>query len=216
MKTPWEDRETSGFFGGIFRTLRDALFTPSEFFRNMSITGGLTDPLLYALIVGMVGIMSHYFWSILLYDSMQHFMTPELRAAAGNNLIGTRGASIATAMTPFLLMFWLFIVSGLLHVILLLLNGARAGFEATFRVISYSVSPFICLAIPWCGMPLTILWVATLSIIGIKEAQETSGGKAAVAVLFPLVLCCGLVLAAIALFMGAMVASFGSLMHLYQ
>ena len=54
-KTAWEDREAKGFFAGLFRTLNDTLLHPTAFFKKMPVTGGLTDPLLYALIVGMVG-----------------------------------------------------------------------------------------------------------------------------------------------------------------
>ena len=48
-KTPWEDRETIGFFYGLLKTVRAVLFTPADFFRNMRVHGGLTDPLLFAV-----------------------------------------------------------------------------------------------------------------------------------------------------------------------
>jgi hypothetical protein len=215
-KTPWEDRETVGFVSGLFRTVKETLFRPSEFFRKMPVTGGLTDPLLFALITGMTGLMFFYCWDILLHDSLRNFMTPELRAASEQSLFGERGESFGAVMTPFLLILWLFIASGLLHLFLLMARGTRAGYAATFRVIAYSVSPFVFLAIPVCGMPVTALWVMTLAIIGLKEAHETSGGKAAFAVLFPFLFCCGLLVLALALFMGAVAASFGSMMHMYR
>ncbi len=56
----------------------------------------------------------------------------------------------------------------------------------------------------------------TTAIIGLKEAHETSGGKAAAAVLFPLLFCCGLAVLAIALFMGAVAASFGYFFQTYR
>ena len=63
-KTPWEDREARGFFGGLFKSLNETLFRPSEYFRKMSVTGGLTDPLLYALIMGMAGLIFSVLWQI--------------------------------------------------------------------------------------------------------------------------------------------------------
>jgi hypothetical protein len=215
-KTPWEDREAVGFTNGLFRTVKETLLHPSDFFRGMPVSGGLADPLIFALITGMAGLMFLNFWDILLHDSMLDFMTPELRAASERNVFRGRGASFAAVMTPFFLILWLFIASGLLHLFLLMVRGAKAGYEATFRVVSYSVSPFLFLAIPLCGMPITALWVMTTVIIGLKEAHETSGGKAAFAVLFPFLFCCGLFALAMALFMGAVAASFGSMMHMYR
>jgi hypothetical protein len=215
-KTPWENREEIGLFPGLFRTMKDALFTPSEFFKKMPVSGGLTDPLLYALIVGMVGLMVHYFWDILLYNSMPDFIASEMKTSAGRSMVQGFRSPFAAMIMPFLLIFWLFIVSGALHLVLLLVRGASAGFEATFRVIAYGVSPFVALVLPFCGMPIAGVWVMTISVIGLKEAHGTTGGKAAFAVLFPFIFCCGILIAAIALFMGAVAASFGSIIHLYQ
>ena len=88
--------------------------------------------------------------------------------------------------------------------------------EATFRVVGYGMSPFIFMVFPVCGMPITWVWTITLAIIGLREAHETSGGKAAVAVLFPFIMCCGIITMTIALFMGAVAASFGTMMNWYQ
>ncbi len=215
-KTPWEDRESLGFMNGLFRTLKEALFHPTDFFRKMPIAGGLVDPLMYAMIIGMAGLMFFYFWDILLHAPLQRFMSPELRAASERSLFSTLGASFAAVLTPFLLILWLFVVSGMLHLFLLIVGGAKAGFEATFRVVSYGLSPFVFLIVPMCGMPITWLWSMTLAIIGLKEAHEISGGKAAAAVLFPLIFCCGMAVLAVALFMSAVAASFGDFVHMYR
>jgi len=215
-KTPWEDRETIGFLNGLFRTVRETLSRPSTFFSKMPVTGGLADPLLYALIIGMVGLMFFYFWDILLHDSFQNFMTPELRAAAGRNALRGKDAPFAAVLTPFLLLIWLFIAAGMLHLFLLMVRGAKAGFEATFRSICYCVSPLLFLVIPACGMPITAVWTLSLVIIALKEAHEISGGKASFAVLFPFLCCCGLIVIAMALFMGAVAASFGTMINLYR
>jgi len=214
-KTAWENREETGFFHGLFRTMKDVLFTPSDFFKKMPVSGGLTDPLLYALIVGMAGLMIHYIWDMLLYDSMTDFMASDVRTAAGRSVVEGLRSPFAAMMTPFLMIFWLFIASGALHLFLHLVRGALAGFEATFRVVAYGVSPFVFLIVPFCGMPIAGLWVMIIAIIGLKEAHGTTGGKAAFTVLFPFIFCCGLFIATMVLFMGAMAASFGSMMHFH-
>ncbi len=211
-KTPWEDRETQGFFRGLFRTMKQVLFSPAEFFKKMPITGGLTDPLLYALIVGMVGLMFSYTWQMMLEGTIQGFMPAEIRASRYQMFSGMGIAALA-AISPFLIIIGLFIASGVLHVMLLLVKGARAGFEATFRVVSYCASPNILLVIPFCGWVIASLWIMVITIIGLKEAHETSGGKAAFAYFFPVLLCCGMIVLLFLLFMGAIAASFGVLQH---
>jgi hypothetical protein len=216
IKTPWEDRENTGFLGGLLATLRQALFTPSDFFAKMPVTGGLFEPVLYALIIGMTGLMFFYFWDILLLDSLGNFMTPELRAASERGLVRGPGAPFAAVLTPFLLIFWLFAASGLLHLFLLLVRGAPAGFEATFRVASYSISPFVFLCIPAFGLPITVLWAMTLAVIGLKRAHGIPTCKASFAVLFPFLFICGIFFMIVALFLGAVAASFGSMWHMYR
>ncbi len=180
----------------------------------MNITGGLAHPLLYAMIVGMAGLTFYHFRNILLCAPLQGFMITEFRAPYERNPLSGTGTAVTAVLMPFLLIFWLFIVSGMLHLFLLIVRGAKAGFEATFRVVSYGVSPFVFLIIPVCGMPIMSLWVMLLAIIGLKEAHEITGGKAAFAVLFPFLFCFGLLVLAIAAFMGAAAASFGWIMHM--
>lgn len=215
-RTSWEDRENTGFLNGLFRTVKDVLFSPTIFFRKMPVAGGLTDPLIYGLIVGMVGLTCLYFWDALLQNTMQNFMTPEMRSAAGQSLFQGVGMAVTAVLMPLLFILWLFIVSGMLHLFLLFVHGARAGFEATFRVVAYSTTPLLFLIIPYCGMLITIVWIIVLVMIGFKEAHEISGGKSAFAVLFPFLFCCGLLILFVLLFMGAVAASLGSMMQMYQ
>ena len=215
-KTPWEDRAANGYFSGLFRTAKYVLLNPSDFFKKMAVTGGLTDPLLFAMIIGMLGLMFLSIWDLVLHDSMQRIMTPEMRNAAGRSMSNGIASPFGMVMMPFLLIIWLFIVSGMLHLFLMMVRGAKAGFEATFRVTSYSVSPFLFMAIPYCGMLITMLWMLTLIVIGLRDAHETTGGKATVAVFFPFLFCCGAMLLAAVLFMGAIASSFGAMMHLYK
>lgn len=216
LKTPWEDRETTGFINGFLQTIKAVLFTPSLFFRNMRVAGGLTDPLLFAMIIGMIGLMFLSVWNILLQNQLQNIMTPEMKAAAGSSMSANFASPVGAVMMPFLLVLCIFTASGMLHLFLMTVRGAKAGFEATFRVVSYSVSPFLFMAIPYCGTLISLIWVLTLVVTGLREAHETSGGKAAIAVLFPLLFCCGILAMGVVLLMGAFAASFGAMMQMYK
>jgi len=123
------------------------------------------------------------------------------------------GLTILAFFSPFLIIIGLFIASGILHVCLMMVKGARNGFEATFRTVAYGYSANIFLVIPFCGGLLAFVWAIVLYIIGLKEAHETTGGKAAFAVFLPGIVCCGLIVISVVLLMGAVAASFGALMQ---
>ncbi|MDH4163447.1 MAG: YIP1 family protein [Nitrospirota bacterium] len=210
-RTPWEDRSTVGGLRGIMETLKGSLFAPGNFFKNMPVTGGLTDPIVYALITGMVGIMAFYLWQTLLHDALPVMMPHDIKGpAAFDALSGIHIAVIAFA-APFSIILNLFIWSGLLHLLLLLVQGAKNGFEATFRVAAYSYGANIFLAVPFCGWPLAIVWSIVLVIIGLKESHGTTGGKSAFVVLFPLIMCCAAAVLFSVLILGTVAASLGTM-----
>lgn len=208
-KTPWEEEGTQWTFTGLMATLKGALFSPAEFFRKMNVAGGLTNPLLYAMIVGMTGLTFSYLWQALLHDTYSGFLAA--RGAGAVALPPGIGMAAFAIIMPFTLLVVLFVWSGLLHVLLLLVRGARNGFEATFRAAAYGSSASIFLVVPFCGAFIWLLWFVVIVIIGLKEAHGTSGGKASFAVLFPLVICCVLSVLLVALFLGTVAASFGTL-----
>jgi hypothetical protein len=215
-KTDWEDREHSSFFHGLTATLNKVLFKPTEFFRSMPLTGGLIDPLLFTLITGMIGMIFDYFWRALLSGPMQDFMPAGIAAAAGeSSLQGIVGLGILSVILPILIVVGIFISAGILHLSLAMVTGARAGFEATFRVAAYSYSANIFLVLPICGYLIACVWAVVLTVIGLKEVHGISGGKALFAVSLPMLLCCGLIILAMSVvFMGVFAASFGSMMQL--
>lgn len=211
-RTPWEDREQRGALAGLVATLKESLFSPHEFFRKMSVKGGFSDPLVYAMITGMVGLMVFYIWQILFKETFQGYMPADI-GEDGLSLFHGMGLAFAAVVLPFFIIIGLFLWSGVLHGILLMVKGAKNGFEATFRAVSYSYGANIFLIIPFCGGLIAAVWNIVLVIIGLKEAHGTSGGKASFAVFFPLILCCvGAVLFMILIF-GTIAASFGTMPH---
>lgn len=209
--TPWEDRQTRGILTGVIDTLKSSLFSPAEFFRKMKVTGGLTDPLLYALITGMAGVMVSFVWQILLQDTLQSFVPQEMRSAAGLELFRNVGMAALAVMMPFMMMIGLFIWAGMLHLFLMMVKGANNGFEATFRTVAYSYGANVFQAIPFCGGFIATVWSLVLVIIGLRESHGTTGGKATFAALFPLVLCCVFVALVAVLIFGTIAASLGSM-----
>ena len=97
---------------------------------------------------------------------------------------------------------------------LLLIGGARHGFEATFRVVGYLQATTILKLIPIVGGLIGVVYGLILTVIGIAAAHRIPEGKAALAVFLEIVLvccCCGLGLGAIFFFGG--LASYMALSH---
>ena len=68
----------------------------------MPVTGGLTDPLLYALIVGMVGLMFSYLVADRDHGSMQG-MIPGMPTGAGPDMFQGIGLAFLAFFSPFLI-----------------------------------------------------------------------------------------------------------------
>ncbi len=88
-------------------------------------------------------------------------------------------------LTPILVAIGLFIIAGLFQLlVLLLVRPANAGFEATFRVVSYASVVQLISWIPIVNF-LAYVYFVILSVFGIREAHSTSTGTAAIVVLIP-------------------------------
>jgi hypothetical protein len=208
-KTAWEDPSTRWTVKGLLSSLKEVLFAPTKFYHTMNVTGGITDPMLFALITGMVSWMIYYFWLIVLRDPLGSYIPRT--GASGLDVFQGFGLVAAAVFTPFILIASLFIWSGILHVLLMMVRGAKNGFEATFRVVSYSCGAYVFLMVPFCGAVISGIWTMVLAIIGLKGAHGTTGGKASFAVLFPLIMCCAIVMMFFLLVLGTVAASFGTM-----
>jgi hypothetical protein len=83
-------------------------------------------------------------------------------------------------------------VSGVLHLCLMIVGGARKPFETTFRVVCFSSgSTYPLSMIPICGGFIAAVWNIVLECIGLARAHEIDTGKAVMAVLLPVIVCCG-------------------------
>jgi hypothetical protein len=108
---------------------------------------------------------------------------------------------LGVIFVPISLAIW----SGILHLCLLLVGGAREGYQATFRVVSYSAVTSIFNAVPFVGS-LASLWGLVLTVIGLREIHKTTTGRAVGALAIPL----GIVLVIILIGAASGVAKLGS------
>lgn len=187
---PWEDMENLGFFEGLLQTLQQSLFATTKFFAKLPLRGGLLNPLLYALIVGTAGNMAAYLTGLATGGAIPFI--------GQDGLSGSMMVFIGLLIPPMIL-FTVFLWALILQGTLFLVGGANEDFEATFRVVCYTSAADLINAIPVLGGLIALVWKTYMTIIGLREVHRTSTGRAAAAVILPLVLCCGFVAAGLML-----------------
>ena len=185
---PWEHRQERGFFNAFIETLTMVLTRPAEAFSVMKREGGLGEPLIYALIGGCLGGIVSALFSL-------GFQSIGLFTDKNNSLAAMTGMGIgvgAIILVPLGIVIVLFIWSAIVHLCLMIVGGANQPFETTFRVVAFtqgSIGPLQI--IPLCGGLISLVWAIVCYCIGLARAHETDTGRAVLAVLLPLIVCCG-------------------------
>lgn len=173
---PWEDMEKVGFFQAFLTTLREVLLSPSRFYRRMPTNRGLSNPLIFALILGVLGGVLGLAW--------QQAFVPQFEQFPGTAAPYLVGITIAL---PLIVLLALFVGSAIVHLCLMLVGGNRRGFEATFRVIAYSWSTQIFALVPLIGSFIIPIYSLVIEIIGLRESHGISTGRAALAIFLPFI-----------------------------
>ena len=199
---PWEIGPKSA--KTYWATTKLILSSPSEAFGLMFRTGGVGTPLGFLVIGGLIGGIFSGIYNTLLQLGMLTFVT----AAGGQNQPNMAGFQwiqvaiqipIAIAGGTIGAMIGSFITAGIYHLFLKMLGGARFEYETTYRVVAYVNGAVALLqVIPLCGQYAMGIIALIYSIIALSNAHRTTGGKAAGAVLLPVVLCIGFVIVIVA------------------
>jgi hypothetical protein len=186
---PWEHREQLGMFKAYCDTVSMVLTKPNEAFAMMKTEGDMTGPMLFALIGGSAGLIVCF----LLQIALQSIGV----MGSGRNAIADMfgmgiGIFLFIVLVPVLIIVGMFLGSGILHLCLMIVGGAKKPFETTFRVVCFSSgSTYLLAMIPFCGGMIAGVWNIVLECIGLARAHETDTGKAVLAVLLPIIVCCG-------------------------
>lgn len=189
---PWEHREQLGFLKAYADTLILVLTKPREAFALMKTEGDMMGPLLFALIGGSAGIIISVLFQLAFHSL--GFMADRQSAMFGMGVVGIWSLAYII-FAPVLVAIGVFIGSGILHLCLMIVGGAKKSFETTFRVVCFaSGSTYLLSIVPICGGWIAMVWNIVVEIIGLARAHETETGKAALAVLLPLFVCCGVLI----------------------
>jgi hypothetical protein len=173
---PWESGE--GFIAAFFRTTRDVLFSPTQFFGKYASGEGYLSPLIYGVITGLIGMGITIFWAWL-------FIAKVLPI---DRFLPFQPSTIILGILlplPFQMALSILIGSCVTHLCLMIVGGNKNGFHTTFRVMAYSFSANIFGIIPFIGAPIGGIYFLILTILGIREGHEISTGRALLAVFLP-------------------------------
>jgi len=191
---PWERRDELGASQGFLEALKLFVVSPAEAFNQTRRQGDYGSPLLFAVVLGWAGVLIAKVWETLFGMSVLSAFPPEVRDQLPFLVGGsTFGLVLSLVLAPIYILVALFIWSALLHLCLVLVGGLKdstAGFEGTFRVVSYATVAQLGSLVPIFGSLITLVWTVVLGVVGITSLHKSSQGQAVVALLIPLVLCC--------------------------
>jgi len=189
--------------GSIFPTAVQFITNPFQAYARMSLTTDLVRPIAYfvAFVIASVPLgqlWRYLFWTretsgldLIPTDLLQQ--APWLEVLLGRPTVTV--VLVLMVIAPLLNLITLFIWSGLVHLVLAMLGAAPNGFATTLRAVCYSQTAIVALLVPVAGGLIQLIWSLVLQIIGLSQAHRVSGGKAAAAVLIPIAVCCGCVVA---------------------
>ena len=192
---PWDNRERadSPFWG----TIKLVLGSPTKAFYLMRRTGGLGGPLSFCVFGVLTGFAATVGYNTALQlvtvilavsRGPQEGAPPASAVIVGFLVFAAVGVVGGLAMSAIGAVIAAFLYGGLFHLFLKLVGGADHPFETTFRVVCYSLgATSVYQLIPGCGGLIGAVSNLVTLIIGIYAAHETSGGKAAAAVLLPMI-----------------------------
>ncbi|HLP47808.1 MAG TPA: YIP1 family protein [Candidatus Kapabacteria bacterium] len=195
LTVPFED-PSKEFIAGLLETMKLVLFQPTHFFKNYRMDGPIGRPVLFAVMIGWTTAIISAIWGTIVNKSIFNYFQehmPEIEGIDWEKLTAGGGSAdfaLTLILAPVFILIGLFIIAGIYHLFLTLVKGANKNFETTFNVVSYGMVSRIAEIIPVCGSGIAWIFGLALAIIGLAEAHKTTSGKAAFAVLVPILLCC--------------------------
>jgi hypothetical protein len=129
------------------------------------------------------------------------YWSSSVTTIASSGLLGSTGSGIVKAFTAFLVTYLLFLpyflfvfmlfaifISGFYYHVFVILFGGQKGLTQTVKTVMYASTPALLLGwIPFVSI-IGSVWTVILIIIGVRENQEMTTGRAVLVVLVPLVL----------------------------
>jgi hypothetical protein len=187
---PWPPREGESAVQAFVTTWKESLLHPTWFFKHMPREDDYGSIVAYYLIVGVIAAGIHLFWhSVFNFSGIQELL---LRAMGVKQDIPHSSGLMNFLFSPVVLLLALYVTAGLTHLFLKIVGGAHHGFDTTTRVVAFSYSPMLFAVVPFLGSLVGTVWLIVLTVIGLREAHETTTGRSVAAIFLPYAIIFGL------------------------
>ena len=191
---PWDDRAELGLFRAFWDTMKLVLFEPQRAFAQMRLEEDYKGSLWFLILPGIASaLISLVFLLPMLLIFVPLMAANQNAPEMGGAMLLFFGIMVAIVLlTPVLIVLYAFLFSGLWHLLLLVWPGPRRGFAVTFKVYCFAVGATMLPACIPCVGIVAAVWMYVVAIFGLMTAHGTTGWRAALAVLWPVILCgCG-------------------------
>lgn len=185
---PWEKPRELGFLASLYRTMLMALLHPRRFFSGLSARPPLAQPLLFYIIFGILQSSANMFWW---HMALQSSAGPTLAESVPPQWLAAMDISHLPLMvltSPLVLSLYLFVMSGLMHLMIRLIEPQKANFIRTFKVVGYASAAMIFAVVPFVGVLLAPLCYMLLLLAGCRYAYGISWLKAFLVLITPYIL----------------------------
>lgn len=179
---PWENPARHGWAKGFVSTVKDVMFRGPAFFSGMTPEGSLAPGYLFFLLLGYLTILSSLAW-----EQAAAVLLPGILPLSVNRFV----LPVLLLLAPIALGLMLLFVTGFIRIIVSLLGPENADFALVYKVVSYSVAPFVLSVVPFVGPPIGALWFLGSLILGCRYALRLSWPLASFAPLLPAALLLG-------------------------
>lgn len=192
-------------------TVRRVLISPTQFFSTLAASGGLTQPLTFALVTHWVGSSMGFLWGLITGEGMTEKLLKKFflsnpfahtDALNSSSYLPSKGAQDlffngyfglgSVLLDPFITLVSILTSAVIIFIgARILVSPARAGkfneirYESAVRIISYGLAPSLLITIPFLGKGIASIYTVIVTIIGIKEMYRISSMRATMIALFP-------------------------------
>ena len=156
LTIPWQRRQEIGFFKSLWETIKQVLFKPRDFFENLEIQDGYSEPFYFYLAIAI----------------------PVLLITVAYGMLFGKGIRLPQTLLALVLVPLLIFISTLLMHLAVMIFRGKGGLRGTFNVLAYSSAARIFDIIPFAGVFISFIWGLIIAVIGYKRVHKFSTPKA--------------------------------------
>jgi len=190
---PWEIRRPGTAIAVWWATVKMLLFHPTQFF-TMGTSRSTYKAWIFALVTTYLGMAVGMVYSGLYLWFVSSALAPPVGTPMPMGAMMMTFAVASFVIGPLLLTtVGAWIMAALIHVVLSMLAPERRDFDQTVRLTLYAFAANVLYVVPVVGNNIASVWGLVIAIIGIREWHRTTGWRAAIAKLWPIVILLGIV-----------------------